>query len=83
MKLSSTQLETIRLMKHGWELTDNKTMYGMPWVQQGGSGRGGKSKRIGSRTFQALRKNGLIQPNKHGFPFTTWKLTKKGLEVVT
>jgi len=85
-KLSKNQLEVLRLMSEGWELGRSHGFDGdRPWwMQKGGLGRGGDSKKVNSNTTFSLYKKGLIyKPDpKTEFPTEHWALTEKGKEAI-
>lgn len=81
-KLSPAQVETLTLMTQGWELASSLTFDSRVWLQQGGAGRGGDTKRVNRATFAALVRQGLVEMNKAGFPTRTYKLTAKGAVAV-
>ena len=74
MKLSKIQQEVIDLMRDGWELGQSKGFHESTWLQQGGCGKGGPTKKISSATLTALYDRGLIVKNEHKYPRTTYKL---------
>ena len=73
-KLSQRQQEVLDLMNAGWELGLDIAFHGQPWLQKGGLGRGGDSKRISHATLFALHKRGLIKIAKREFPLETYRL---------
>ena len=81
MKLSKTQLEVLTLMNAGWELAAKGGGFNPgAWIQEGGAGRGGKSKRISLATVHALWKRKLIEDTGYGPGLAhIYKLTPAGL----
>lgn len=77
-KLSETQREVLRLMSEGWELGSTGGFKPSWWLQEGGIGRGGKTKDVRSTTHLSLLGLGLIEQAAHKFPFTYYRLTEKG-----
>lgn len=77
MKLTSKQQEVLDMMASGWELGSSTTTDGHAWIQQGGIGKGGKSKNVHTGTVQALYDRKLIT-QKYGFPASTYTLTDLG-----
>jgi len=82
MKLSPAQEEVLNLMANGWELGQSTTYDGRSWLQQGGVGKGGKSKTISANTIHALFKRKLIHSKKYRFPHRTYTLTELGRDTV-
>lgn len=77
MKLSNAQSEIISLMLDGWELGLSTSGYVGAWVQRGGVGAGGTTKRVKINTFLALRDRGLIEKKYERFPTSIYRLTDK------
>lgn len=80
MKLSKTQLEVLRLMASGeWELGFTSGFGDAHyWMQKGGLGRGGETKKINVKTGHALYRKGFTELSKLGFPTSHYRLTEKG-----
>jgi hypothetical protein len=70
LKLTKKQKEIISLMQNGWELgvqTGRMVRTSLPlsdkyYLQQGGLGKGGKTKRIAYVSFLKLLNSGFITP---------------------
>lgn len=82
-KLTQNQVEAIRLMANGWELGCSWSTGGgiRYWLQQGGCGRGGDSRKVNASTVSGLFKRSLVDMKKNGFPTTTYELTPAGREM--
>jgi len=76
MKLSKLQQEVIDLMNNGWELGRDVTYNGRCWMQKGGLGCGGNTKKVGHNTVHALYRKGLIEEH-YRFPTAKYTLTSK------
>ena len=61
MKLSKAQQEVLDLMKNGWELGKYGGIDPRYTLQEGGLGRGGKSRSLNYKTVYILFKKGLIK----------------------
>ncbi len=75
-KLTKLMQEVIDLMKNGWELAQSDTYEGRTWIQNGGAGKGGESRRVNANTFQALYSRGLIEITNRKFPTVKYGLKK-------
>lgn len=73
MKLSKVQQNILELMNNGWELAESLSN-GRYWLQLGGSGKGGDTKKVASNTVSILLKNNLIEVNERKFPKATYKI---------
>lgn len=78
MKLSKTQAEAVRLMRAGWELGTVSGIGGRAWLQKGGCGKGGESKKISMTTFGSMWRKGLIEHHEFRYPTQTYRLTTAG-----
>lgn len=78
MKLSKTQTEAIKLMRNGWELGISGSLYNRAWLQKGGCGKGGESKKLSFATFESLRRQGFIERHEFRYPTQTYRLTTTG-----
>jgi hypothetical protein len=81
MKLSPVQREVLRLMSSGWELGEDMGTNSHAWVQKGGLGRGGETKKVNSNTVYALWREKYIEIVKEAFPTRRFKLTEKGKKI--
>jgi len=69
----ATQAEILRLLREGWEL--GLDHYGHePWLQKDGLGKGGETRQAHSASFWALKRKGLIELIKDGFPSSRYGL---------
>ena len=75
-KLSKTQQEVVDLMRDGWEFGVSLTFDGGCWLQKGGCGRGGETKRVSSNTLVSMRNSGLIVCSSSKFPLAIYKLAE-------
>lgn len=73
LKLSKVQQNILDLMNTDWELSESLTSRRY-WLQQGGSGKGGDTKKVASSTVSFLLKNNLIELNERKFPKATYKI---------
>jgi len=79
MKLTPKLIEILKLMNSGWQLGLSKSCTGGWWLQKGGCGYGGESKRFhGNVKIFELVKENLIKSDGYGFPTQTYHLTEKG-----
>lgn len=83
MKISEAQIKLLQLMDSGWQLGTSSGITSRTWLQKGGCGKGGESRRVNTNTKHALWEKGLIELDKIGFPTTTWKLTEQGKSALT
>jgi len=74
MKLSPAQQTVIDLMSDGWQLGRDMGFQGTCWLQQGGVGRGGKTKPVSSATLMALYREGIIVPVDYHWPMEKFGL---------
>ena len=74
MNLSKAQQEVIKLMSDGWEMGQSMVFDGGYYLQKGGIGRGGKSKRLNANTACALKDRGIVICFEHKFPSALYKL---------
>jgi hypothetical protein len=75
MKLSKTQQDIIDLLVDGWEMGWSRTLDGGVWIQKGGAGRGGESRKVNINTAKALLKMGQIRCVENGYPTARYRLT--------
>ena len=73
--LSKRQQEVIDLLSEGWEIGWSNTFDGSVWIQKGGAGKGGESKKVHAATALSLRDMGLITCVKDSFPTSCYRLT--------
>ena len=76
MKLSRTQQEIVDLLGAGWEIGWSRTLDGGVWIQNGGAGRGGESRKVNGSTARALVKMGKIQCVENSYPTARYRLTQ-------
>ena len=79
MKLSKSQIEVLTLMNDDWALCATGGLDARAWLQKGGCGCGGPTKRVNVATKQALFNRELIC-RKAGFSTITYYLSQKGIE---
>ena len=77
-KPTKKQMEILTLMDSGWEMGVSSAFDFSAWVQKDGVGRGGAVVRLHANTFSGLSHRGFIEPAKHGYPSSIWKLTESG-----
>ena len=73
-KLTPIQQEVIDLINQGWELGSSITLDGRCWIQKGGLGRGGESKKVSSSTVRTLEYLGYIERGEKHFPTLHYRL---------
>ncbi len=78
MKLTTNQIEVIKLMREGWQMGHSAVMTRRTWLQKDGVGRGGESKDVNKNTFNSLVFKNLLNQDKYSFPTVTYKLTELG-----
>lgn len=81
MKLSKAQIEVLTLMNDDWSLCASGGLDARAWLQKGGCGHGGPTKKVSVTTKQALFDRELIC-RKYSFPTTTYYLSQKGIELL-
>ena len=74
VRLSKTQEEVVKLMRLGWELGVSSSFDHTAWLQKGGVGKGGPTKKVSGATVHALWKKKIIEVVKHEFPTTRYRL---------
>ena len=60
-KLSPAQNEIMELLCNGWQIGYSTSTYSRVFIQKGGVGKGGESKKIGMSSFECLRRERLIE----------------------
>ena len=69
-KLSKSQIEVLEFMRNGWQLGSRiqlKEFHKRFWLQKGGCGKGGESKKVSSKTAYFLIENNLIEVDDSGY----------------
>jgi len=74
-KLSARQQEVIDLLSNGWELGWGLDIGGTCWIQKGGAGRGGESRKVSIATARALREAGKVVCVENKFPTARYRVS--------
>lgn len=78
-RLTNTQREVLRLMADGWELCHSGGISPTISIQEGGAGKGGRSRSVRSDTWGGLLGRGLLIKAGRGPGLgTVYKLTDTG-----
>ncbi len=89
IRITPNLKETIKLMREGWGLGKSHSFHTSSpkirvWIQQGGIGKGGKSKNLRKQTIGSLLLLDLIKAGEtapYGTNTTEYHLTEKGKSI--
>lgn len=83
-KLTPPQKEVLKLMCEGWELGSSAGWRSTParyWLQKGGIGHSGETKRVRANTVRTLHEQGYIHPLNDYASSRRYRLGVRGTEI--